>query len=119
MANGIGIPCCSWYRTKPLSDKMEIQSRQDAVASIARSSKRLDEIREVLKGLRDIERLATQLSYNRSTGRDLVAISLALERMPKLKMLCQEIDDDLLNKLSSNLDVLEMMKIEKTLLSRD
>ena len=108
----MGRRCLKNWILRPLSDKIEIQSRQDAVASIARSSKRLDEIREVLKGLRDIERLATQLSYNRSTGRDLVAISLALERMPKLKMLCQEIDDDLLNKLSSDLDLLEMMKID-------
>ena len=59
-----------------------------------------------------MERLATQLSYNRSTGRDLVAISLALERMPRLKSICQELDDTLLNRLSTDLDVLEMMRID-------
>ncbi len=41
-----------------------------------------------------MERLATQLSYNRSGGRDIVAIGLALERMPRLKSLCQEMDDN-------------------------
>ncbi|MEL0101824.1 MAG: hypothetical protein VW862_09015, partial [Euryarchaeota archaeon] len=97
---------------RPLASKEEIEERQDSVASIARSSKRLDEIRDVLKGLRDMERLATQLSYNRSTGRDLVAISLALERMPKLKSICKQMDDELLNKISEDLDVLEMMKID-------
>ena len=50
------------------------------MASIARSSRRLDELRECLKGLRDMERLATQLSYNRSAGRILVAIGLALRK---------------------------------------
>ena len=59
-----------------------------------------------------MERLATQLSYNRSGCRDLLAIGLALERMPRLKSLCQEMDDDLINRLSNDLDVLEMMRIE-------
>ena len=70
---------------RPLAKKEAIEERQDAVASIARSSRRLDELRECLKGLRDMERLATQLSYNRSAGRDLMAIGLALERDAKIE----------------------------------
>ena len=97
---------------RPLAQKEAIEERQDAVASIARSSRRLDDLRESLKGLRDMERLATQLSYNRSGGRDLVAIGLALERMPRLKAICSEVDDSLLNKLSNDLDVLETMRID-------
>ncbi len=101
----------SWL-LRPLANKEAIEARQDAVASLARSSRRLDSIREILKGLRDMERLATQLSYNRSGGRDLVAIGLALERMPRLKSILSEVDDELLNGLASNLDVLEMMRID-------
>ena len=71
---------------RPLANKEKIEARQDAVASLARSSRRLDDIRNSLRGLRDLERLATQLSYNRSGGRDIVAIGLALERMPKIKL---------------------------------
>lgn len=108
----MGRRCLKHWILRPLASKEQIEERQDSVAGIARSSKRLDDIREILKGLRDMERLATQLSYNRSTGRDLVAISLALERMPRLKASCQELDDTLLNRLSSDLDVLEMMRID-------
>ena len=97
---------------RPLASKERIEARQDAVASLARSSRRLDDIRNSLRGLRDLERLATQLSYNRSGGRDIVAIGLALERMPKIKLLCQEMDDELLNTISSDLDILEMMRID-------
>lgn len=97
---------------RPLANKEKIEERQDAVASLARSSRRLDDIRNSLTGLRDLERLATQLSYNRSGGRDIVAIGLALERMPKIKLLCQEMDDELLNTISSDLDILEMMRID-------
>lgn len=97
---------------RPLAHKEKIEARQDAVASLARSSRRLDDIRNSLRGLRDLERLATQLSYNRSGGRDIVAIGLALERMPKIKLLCQEMDDELLNTISSELDILELMRID-------
>ena len=97
---------------RPLAVKSDIESRQDSVAALARSSRRLDELRQALKGLRDMERLATQLSYNRSAGRDLVAIALALERMPKIKALCIEVNDSLLTDLGSNIDSLEMMRID-------
>lgn len=97
---------------RPLADKEKIEFRQDAVAAMARSSRRLDDLRTNLKGLRDMERLATQLSYNRSGARDLLAIGLALERMPRLKSLCLEVEDELLMELCQELDVLEMMKID-------
>jgi len=97
---------------RPLADKEKIEFRQDAVAAMARSSRRLDDLRTNLKGLRDMERLATQLSYNRSGARDLLAIGLALERMPRLKSLCLEVEDELLIELCQDLDVLEMMKID-------
>tara|TARA_B100000925_G_scaffold285125_1_gene261039 strand:+ start:695 stop:3316 length:2622 start_codon:yes stop_codon:yes gene_type:complete len=97
---------------RPLASREIIEQRHDSVATIARSSKRLDELRHSLRGLRDMERLATQLSYNRSGGRDLVAIGLALERMPRIKAICTEVDDYLLNKLAEELDILEVMKID-------
>ena len=97
---------------RPLASKIKIEQRQDSVAALARSSRRLDELRNSLKGLRDMERLATQLSYNRSGSRDLVAIGLALERMPRLKSLCLEVDEELLNELAGDLEVLEVMRID-------
>ncbi len=101
----------------PLSDKEAIQTRHQAVSSLARSARRLDGMRESLKGIRDMERLATQLAYNRSNARDLVATSHALERMPALMNWCQDSQDPLLAHLSEGLDGLqEMMKtIQNTL----
>ena len=52
------------------------------------------------------------MSYNRSGGRDLVAIGLALERMPRLKSICQESGDKLLDNLSQELDILELMRVD-------
>ena len=91
---------------RPLADIDAISARHDAVAALTRSSRRLDALREALKGLRDMERLATQLAYNRSNGRDLLATAIALERMPAVINLCKEMDNQLLSHLSLDLDAL-------------
>ncbi len=91
---------------RPLADIDAISARHDAVAALTRSSRRLDALREALKGLRDMERLATQLAYNRSNGRDLLATAIALERMPAVINLCKEMDNQLLSHLSLDLDSL-------------
>ena len=91
---------------RPLADIDAISARHDAVSALTRSSRRLDALREALKGLRDMERLATQLAYNRSNGRDLLATAIALERMPAVINLCKETDNELLSHLSHELDIL-------------
>ena len=58
-----------------------------------------------------MERLATQLAYQRSNARDLVATAHALERMPALMQWCKDSQDPLLMHLSEGLDQLnEMMQ---------
>ena len=91
---------------RPLSNLDVISARHDSVNSLMRSSRRLDAIRESLKGLRDMERLATRLAYNRSNGRDLLATAIALERMPGLQALCGECSDPLLEHLTTAIDEL-------------
>ena len=102
---------------RPLADIDAISARHDAVAALTRSSRRLDALREALKGLRDMERLATQLAYNRSNGRDLLATAIALERMPAVINLCKEVDNQLLSHLSLDLDSLSDLgeEIRRTL----
>ena len=94
----------------PLSDKDAIQTRHQAVATLTRSARRLDGMRTSLKGIRDMERLATQLAYQRSNARDLVATAHALERMPALVQWCNDSQDPLLMHLSERLDQLHEMR---------
>ena len=94
----------------PLSDTDAIQTRHQAVATLTRSARRLDGMRTSLKGIRDMERLATQLAYQRSNARDLVATAHALERMPALVQWCNDSQDPLLVHLSEGLDQLHEMR---------
>jgi len=93
----------------PLADAEAIETRHKAVGNLAKSARRLDGLRTSLKGIRDMERLATQLAYQRSNARDLVATAHALERMPALVAWCTESKDPLLQHLSSELEVLSEM----------
>jgi DNA mismatch repair protein MutS len=71
-----------------------------------RSSKRLDLLRDRLKGMLDLERLSTQLKYNRSNARDLLATANAIERLPGIQRLSIETEDGLLCHLVEHLDSL-------------
>ena len=94
----------------PLSDMEAVQTRHQAVGALARSARRLDGLRASLKGVRDMERLATQLAYQRCNARDLVATAHALERMPALMQWCRDSQDPLLVHLSEGLDQLDEMR---------
>ena len=102
---------------RPLYQLDAIELRHNAVKILKSSSRRLDHLRQSLVGLRDLERLSTQLAYNRSNARDLMATALALERMPAIMRLCLETDDLLLSHLSENLSDLSDLaeKIIRTL----
>ncbi|MED5308969.1 MAG: DNA mismatch repair protein MutS, partial [Candidatus Thermoplasmatota archaeon] len=94
---------------RPLYQLDAIELRHNAVKILKSSSKRLDMLRQSLAGLRDLERLSTQLAYNRSNARDLLATALALERMPAIMQLCSETNDLLLSHLSEDLTCLSDM----------
>tara|TARA_B100000945_G_scaffold222418_1_gene179636 strand:- start:663 stop:3281 length:2619 start_codon:yes stop_codon:yes gene_type:complete len=94
---------------RPLYQLDAIELRHNAVKILKSSSKRLDMLRQSLAGLRDLERLSTQLAYNRSNARDLLATALALERMPAIMQLCSETNDLLLSHLSEDLTCLSEM----------
>ena len=94
---------------RPLTDSEKIASRQSAVASLIRAPRRLDNIRESLKSMRDLERLSTRLAYGRANARDLVAVADCLERMPRLQGLLSEGDSELLHQCGEGLSDLDSL----------
>ncbi|MBT4059116.1 MAG: DNA mismatch repair protein MutS [Euryarchaeota archaeon] len=87
----------------PLLDRQEIAKRHGAVSSLVNANRRLRNLREALKGGRDLERLSTRLAYGRANGRDLAAISDALARLPSLHAILTEGSDELLLECAENL----------------
>ena len=88
---------------RPLLDRTVIASRSGAVAALVRSSRRLRDLRTAMQSMRDLERLSTQLFYDRANARDLVAMADALGRMPRLHSILSESNDPMLNDLAEGL----------------
>ena len=103
----MGRRCLKSWLLRPLSNIEAMQARHASVGALMRSSKRLDMLRESLKGMLDLERLSTQLKYNRSNARDLLATANAIERLPAIQRLCSETEDGLLMHLVEELDQLK------------
>ncbi len=71
----------------PLRDRAELERRQDTIASFLEDPARLNEIRETLGAVRDIERTSGRLGQASGNGRDLAALRVSLETIPAVKAL--------------------------------
>jgi DNA mismatch repair protein MutS len=74
------------WLTQPLSSVGAIRRRQDAVATFLRRPDSLANFRALLAEVRDLERTIGRLSVGSGNGRDLHALRMALEQLPKLKV---------------------------------
>jgi DNA mismatch repair protein MutS len=66
----------------PLCAPDRIRERHDAVEVLVEDSRARDRLREALKGVRDLERLASRAANRRATPRDLGALRDSLCRLP-------------------------------------
>ena len=70
---------------QPLRSLMELERRQQMIANLLQEADLLAALRASLKLVRDIERAAGRLSQASGNARDLVALKISLEQIPKLK----------------------------------
>jgi DNA mismatch repair protein MutS len=69
---------------EPLLEPDAITARLDAVEALAQQSIRRDALRQMLRPLADLERLAARASTGTANARDLVALRQSLQRLPDL-----------------------------------
>ena len=80
---------------QPLRNLMELERRQQMIANLLQEADLLASLRASLKLIRDIERAAGRLSQASGNARDLVALKISLEQVPKLKSELQKLLDRL------------------------
>ncbi|GAB5536599.1 MAG: DNA mismatch repair protein MutS [Rubricoccaceae bacterium] len=90
------------WLVRPLRDVDRITSRLDAVHALHTSSRLRRSLREELRHVGDLERLAGRVCTGRATPRDLVTLRLTLQQVPLLKTLLVE-ENGLLGRLSDRL----------------
>ncbi len=75
----------------PLAEQSGICSRQAAVGAWLRHPATLEEFRQSLKSIRDIERTMSRLSMGAGNARDLNILKEGLEKIPALKSLIETV----------------------------
>lgn len=74
----------------PLREVKTILHRQEGVAELVSNTKICNALRDQLKKVHDLERLAARVSCGRANARDLLAVRNSLQSLPKL---CQALAD--------------------------
>ena len=90
----------------PLLGAAEIRKRQDAVTSLISDPDRFPKIQAGLKGIYDMERLASRIGSGTANARDLLSLKNSLETLPELKGLLEGYDDKTIRALSKQIDIL-------------
>ncbi len=71
----------------PLSQREPIQQRQGVVATLVADARLLDELRDLLDGVQDVQRIVGRISVNRATPRDLVGLGGSVKQAEALAAL--------------------------------
>src|ERR1035441_6790379 len=79
------------WLSQPLATVEPIRRRQEAVQTFVEQAPGLEELRAQLAQVRDLERTLGLLSAGTGNARDLVALRLALEQIPRLKGIVREL----------------------------
>jgi DNA mismatch repair protein MutS len=80
------------WLSQPLASADGIHRRQQAVQSFIENVIQLEQFREQLKEVRDLERTLSRLSIGSGNARDLVALRLALEKVPRIRELIVQLE---------------------------
>ena len=92
---------------QPLIHKEIIENRQNAVEEILNNVPLLDDLRNNLKDVYDIERLAGKISSKNVNAKELLSLKNSIGNLPMIKKIIENYNSDLLKNIYSNLDCLE------------
>lgn len=89
--------------TKPLLSISEIKKRQDAVGAIMEDYGLMEELRTTFRKIQDIERLTSKIIAKTASPRDLIALKISIEHLPKIKKLLMSSTDSYINEIGNNI----------------
>lgn len=92
---------------KPLLNPTAINKRLNAVGELLGDSVRLDNIRQELRDIFDMERLITRIVYGLVTPREMRLLQFTAQKLPQLKQTVGEVQSVYLTRLLDGMDTLE------------
>src|SRR6202041_1577425 len=95
---------------RPSLDQSEINGRQDAVEVQVKDTLRREELRRSLDGILDLERLLSRVTLETANPRDVLALSAALARIPKVRTALAGLTSQRLSTLHTAIDELSDLR---------
>jgi DNA mismatch repair protein MutS len=92
---------------QPLINKNKIEERLSAVEELTRNMGLLDELREALKNIYDIERIVGKVSSKSVNAKELLSLKASLKNLPKVKEIASNFKSKLLDTMGSSIDELK------------
>ncbi len=93
----------------PLAALAPIRRRQEAVGELMHDHLLRAELREILAGIADLERIMARVATGRVNARELVALRRSAEQLPTLAAVAGRMQAPLLLELAGDIDLLEDM----------
>ncbi len=95
---------------RPLTNLPSIIKRQNAVSELFDDNIKRDNIRELLSGINDIERLMSRIAYSTANAKELLTLSNTASYLPKIKDEINGFNSQLIKNIHSNIDTLDDIK---------
>ena len=94
---------------RPLMDQQRINERLDVVESFQLAFMEREELRESLKSVYDLERLAGRISFGNVNARDLIQLKQSLQQIPRIKAVLTKCNDPQIERINEQLQYPEAL----------
>jgi DNA mismatch repair protein MutS len=89
---------------RPLLSKNEIKNRLQMVQSLLDHYFEREDLRERLKEVYDLERLAGRVAFGNVNARDLIQLKKSLQQVPAIKEVLTSVKDNQINEMAEQID---------------
>lgn len=87
----------------PLVDSSEIARRQEAIQELTERSPLMKELHDLLAPVGDLERLTSRVSFQTANARDLLAIQMILQRLPRLSAAVAPLSSEIFRRVAEHM----------------
>ena len=102
----MGMRLLRTWIDRPLVNQAAIVERQNIIQVFLDNFFERSDLTESLKGVYDIERLASRVSFGKANPKDLIQLGHTLAQVPVIKAILESFDDEALSRLLQELDAL-------------
>ncbi|MGT2774543.1 DNA mismatch repair protein MutS [Streptococcus hyovaginalis] len=89
---------------RPLIRFSEINERQEVIQVFLDDFINRNDLTESLKGVYDIERLASRVSFGKASPRDLLQLGNTLSKVPAIKAILAQFEQEVLDRINQQID---------------